>query len=120
MDSVEDEILAMASRCFASQNTCGSSEIVNGASALSWLPVLVWEEASVVRVSHWGRSDYAQQAENCRYFDMGVRGYAVRQHSLGSLAGVVRVGRPRVPSVQEKSRQQVKSRGSRLLRAVLA
>lgn len=96
---------------------------MNDASASSWLLALVWEQASEARASHLGRTDFVRQVGHCRRFDMEVRKvheYAARQHSLGPLVAVVRVGRPRVPSVQEKSQQRVKSRGYRLPRAVLA
>jgi hypothetical protein len=72
----------MALRYYASLNAFAGFALVCGASALSWLLVLVLGQALKVRVEHWGRSDSAPQAGRCRRFDVEkceqgkARGYA--------------------------------------------
>ena len=98
----------MASRYYASLNTFGGFEIVDGASAVSRVLILVWEQALEVRVSRWRGYDHAPQVGRCRHFDVERQGkvhdYAVQQDS--SMVVLEGFGLPRVRSIREQSRQR--------------
>lgn len=99
----------MVSRYYASLNIFGGFEIVDGASALSRVLILVWEQPLEVRVSRWRGFDHAPQVGRCRHFDVErqgkAHGYAVQQDS--SMIALEHVGLPRVRSNREQSRQRV-------------